>query len=110
MPEREPITQTMSTSAASRALPELVRKVSRQETRIVVEEEGKPVAALISPRDLARLDRLDAQRKEAAKVFDEIHRRNRDVDPDEVERDVAEALTEVRAEERERKRHERAHW
>lgn len=74
----------------------------------MVEEDGKPVAALISPSDLARLDRLDAQRKEAARVFDEIHARNRNVDPDEVERDVAEALAEVRAQERERKRREQA--
>jgi prevent-host-death family protein len=108
MHEQEPMTQTMSTSAASRALPELVQKVSRQETRVVVQEDGKPVAALISADDLARLNELDAQRKRAGSVFDEIHARNAHVDPEEVDRDVAEALADVRAQERARRERDAA--
>jgi prevent-host-death family protein len=100
MREREPVTQTMSTSAASKALPNLVYQVSRQETRVVVEENGKPVAAIVSTEDLARLTQLDKQRTEEWRVFEEIHGRNRDKDPDDVERDVAEAIAEMREEER----------
>jgi len=36
-------------------------------------------------------------------VIDEIHARNRDKDPEEIERDIAEAIAEVRAEERARR-------
>jgi hypothetical protein len=108
MREREPLTQTMSTSAACRALPELVHMVSRQEMRVVVEENGQPVAAIVSPADLARLTRLDEQRAMEWEVFDEIHALNRDKDPDEVERDVAEAIAEMRMEERHRRKPRRA--
>jgi hypothetical protein len=103
MQEREPMTQTLSTAAASRAFTELVHKVSQHETRVVVEENGKAIAALIAADDLARLNRLDAERERAGSVFDEIHARNAHFDPDEVERDVAQALEEVRAQERARK-------
>jgi prevent-host-death family protein len=94
------MTQVMTIPAASKALPELVQKVSRRQTRVVVEEDGKPLAAIISADDLARLNQLDARREEEWQVFEEIHALNRDKDPDEVDRDVAEAIAEMRQEER----------
>ncbi len=45
-------------------------------------------------------ERTKAERDDPWRVVDEIHARNSDKDPDEVERDVAEALAEVRAEAR----------
>lgn len=97
MREREPMTQTMNTTDASRAFPKLVEQVSKHEARVVVEENGKTVAALVSATDLAQLRRLDAYRADPWSVIDEIHARNRDKNPKEVERDVAKALKEVRA-------------
>lgn len=102
MREREPVTQIMNTSDASRAFPKLVKRVSKHETRVVVEENGKPVAALVSPADLESLRRLDAYREDPWSVIDEIHARTRDMNPEEVERDVAQAIAEVRAEDRRR--------
>jgi prevent-host-death family protein len=100
MSQRRPMTQVMTTSAASKVLPELVQKVSRRDVRVVVEQDGKPLAAIISAYDLARLAQLDARRAEEWQVFVEIHARNSDKDPEEVERDVAEAIAEMRQEER----------
>ena len=80
----------------------LVKRVSKQETRVVVEEDGQPVAALVSPDDLERLKRLDV-REDAWRVVDQIRARNRDRDPEEVERDIAEAIEEMRAEDRARR-------
>jgi prevent-host-death family protein len=100
MPEREPMTQTMNTADASRAFPKLIAQVSRDEARVVVEEHGKPVAALVSPADLEQLRRLDTYRQDPWKVIDEIHAKNRDKNPDEVARDVAAAVSEVRSEDR----------
>ena len=54
------------------------------------------MAAIISASDLERLNQLEAQRDERWRVLDEIHARNQDKTPEEVEQDVAEALTEVR--------------
>ena len=103
MPEREPMTQTMTMIDAQRDFGSLVKRVSKKETRVVVEDEGQPVAALVSPDDLDQLRRLDSYREDPWRVIDEIHARNRDKDPEEVERDVAEALAEVRKEERARR-------
>lgn len=103
MREREPMTQTMKTSDANRAFPDIIKRVSRQETRVVVEENGKPVAAIISAQDLQRFSQLEAQRRERFKVIEEIQARNRDKDPEEVERVVAEEITAMRQERRERR-------
>jgi len=55
-----PPTQTLTTTAAQRAFTRLVQQVAQHETRVLVEEDGTPVAALVSPEDLARLTELDA--------------------------------------------------
>lgn len=103
MRERQPVTQTMTTIDTQRDFGRLVKRVSKNQTRVVVEENGQPVAALVSPDDLDQLRRLDSYREDPWRVIDEIHARNRDKDPEEVERDVAEAIAEVRAEERARR-------
>lgn len=98
MTEREPVTLTTTMNTVQRDLRELVKKVSKRETRVVLEEDGKAVAVLVSTDDLEQLRRLDSYRKDPWKVIDAIHARNLDKDPEEVERDVAEAIAEVRAE------------
>ncbi len=100
MREREPMTQSMNASHVKRQFSELLTKVSHRETRVLIEEAGKPVAGLVSPDDLQRLNQLDAEWEEDWAVFDRIHARNRDKDPEEVERDVAEAIAEIRRKER----------
>ena len=102
MAEREPVTQNMTVSDVQRDLRPLVKKVSKQETRVLVEEDGQPVAALVSPDDLERLKRLDV-REDAWRVVDQIRARNRDKDPEEVERDIAEEIRKIRAEDRARR-------
>jgi len=103
MRKREPMTQTMTLTDSQRDFGSLVKRVSRKESRVVVEDNGQPVAALVSPDDLAQLKRLDTYREDPWRVIDEIHVRNRDKDPEEVERDVAEAIAEMREEERARR-------
>jgi prevent-host-death family protein len=98
MPEHGARTVAIESSEAGEHWSELLRTVVRSEARILVQERGTTVAALVSAGDLERLARLDAEREARWQVVDEIHARNRDKDPDEVERDVAEALAEVRAE------------
>ena len=101
MREREPMTQTMKASQARQEFSQLLNKVFRRQTRVIVEKSGIPVAAIISAEDLERLTQLEAERQARFQVIDEIHARNRDQDPDEVERDVAEEITAMRAERQE---------
>ena len=105
MAEHEPRTQTVDVTDAQRDFKPLVKRVSKLETRVLVEEDGLPVAALVSPSDLDELTLLDGYRRDPWSVVDDIHADNRDKDPDEVERDVAEAIAEVRAEVAERLEH-----
>jgi prevent-host-death family protein len=100
MREREPTTQTVNASRARQEFSQLLNKVFRRETRVIVEKSGIPVAAIISAEDLEWLTRLDAERQARFKVIDELHARNRDQDVDEVERDVAEEIEAMRSEQR----------
>ena len=96
MREREPITQTMKASDTRQNFSEVLNRVFRRETRVLVEKSGIPVAAIISAQDLERLTRLDEQRKQDFAILDEIRAAFRDVPPDEIEREVARAIQEVR--------------
>ena len=52
MPEHDhPLTQTIAASDARQHWSELLNKVFRKETRLIVEKSGVPVAALVSAED-----------------------------------------------------------
>ncbi len=65
-----------------------------------MEKSGIPVAGIVSADDLRRLDRLDRERAERFKVLEEFGEAFKDVPAEELEREVARALAEVRAERR----------
>ena len=98
MREREPMTQTIKSSDARQQWSQLLNKVFRKETRVIVEKSGIPVAAIISAGDLERLNQLEAQRAEHFKIIDEMRAAFADVPDEELEREVDKALTQVRAE------------
>lgn len=78
-------------------------EIARGDVRVVLQRDGKDVVALISAADLERLEYLELLRAQRYKAIEEIQSRNADKDPEEVERDVAEAVAEVRAEARARR-------
>jgi prevent-host-death family protein len=100
MSQRDPATRTVTASEARQQWSALLNTVSRREARVIVEKSGVPVAAIISAEDLDYLARMERQREEDWKLIEEIGARNADKDPEEVERDVAAAIEEVRAEQR----------
>ncbi len=77
---------------------QILNKVFRGETQIVVEKSGIPVAAVISAEDLQRFKQLDKQRQDRFKALDKIREAFQDVSPEELEKQVNKALAEVRAE------------
>jgi hypothetical protein len=79
-------------------LRELLAAAAAREKVVIIHEQGKAVAALISPADLARLRRYDAQREADFAVIERMREAFKDVPDDELEREVAKALAEVRAE------------
>ena len=60
---------------------------------VIVEKQGKPVVAVI---DIDLYERWVSEREARLKVFDEVRSKNRGKTPQEVEKDVAETVTEVR--------------
>lgn len=78
-------------------------------SRIVITRDGAPVAALVTPDDLLRLQNLDEQRRRDFAVLEAFAEGFTDVPQEELEREVAKAVAEARAEIRaEREAAERA--
>ena len=95
---REPMTQTIKASEAREQWSSLLNQVYRGETRIVVERSGIPVAAIVSTADLERLRRFDEARKRDTAILDELQAAFKDAPAEEIEREIAKALAEVRSE------------
>lgn len=103
MREREPMTQTMKASEARQQFSQVLNRVYRGETRVVVEKSGIPVAGIISARDLERFTRLEEQHQKDFAILDEIGEAFKDVPQEEIEREVTKALVAVRQKQRARR-------
>ena len=68
------------------------------ETRVVIEKDGLPVAVLVSPKDLEWIERFETEWEEDFAVFDEMSAAFAGVPAEEIERETAKAVAEVRAE------------
>jgi prevent-host-death family protein len=90
------MTQTINASTARQEWSKILNKVFREETRILVEKSGIPVAAIISAEDLKRLDQLEKERADRFRVLDEIKTAFRDIPGAEIEKETDQALTRVR--------------
>jgi prevent-host-death family protein len=97
MRERNPMTQTMKASDARQRFSDVLNRVYRQETRVVVERSGIPVAAIVSAEDLARLDHYDEERSARFAGLSRISEAFADVPVEELEREVERAISETRA-------------
>lgn len=88
-------------SRSTPSLAELVEEVERTRHSRVIRREDAPVA-LITPIQIRPGDPRAKER--FFQVVDRLQERNRDVDPDEVYRDITEAAEEVRQEEYDKRR------
>ena len=98
MYEAESVTQAMTVSDVQNNWNEVVNAVSRGKKRITLEQAGMPVAALVSAADLERLQQYDVARAERFKVVERMRAAFADVPDEEIEREVAKAIAEVREE------------
>ena len=94
----KPSTQTVAISDIKDTIVHLLDQVARGATRIVVEKGGVPVAAVVSSEDLKHLARLDEQRAERRRVVAAMREPFRGISPEEIERETAKAVAEVREE------------
>lgn len=94
------MTQTLAVSEARQQFSQLLNQVFRREKRVVIEKSGVPVAALVSADDLEQLRRFEEQRREDFTVLDRLREAFSGVSAEEIEREVARAVAEVRTENR----------
>ena len=97
---KEPIEQTMDASAIPESWNDVLERVRRDKIRVVVEQDGVPVAAIVSADDLEWLSQLDAQRADDLRTLQKGWDAFKDEPAEEVEREVAKAIAAVRARER----------
>ncbi len=100
MGEREPVTETVTALEARQQWSQLLNRVFRKETRVIVEKSGIPVAAIVSADDLRQLERLEAERAADFAILDEMQDAFRDIPPEEIEREIARAIGDARAKRR----------
>ena len=98
MREREPVTQTMKLSQARDQFSQVVDKVYRKETRVLVEKSGILVAAIVSAVDLEQLRRIE----EEAKALERMRAAFADVPEEQIVQDVAQVIEQVRHEQRQK--------
>jgi prevent-host-death family protein len=90
------MTQTINASTARQEWSKILNKVFREETRIVVEKSGIPVAAIIPAEDLKRLDQLEKERAARFRILDEVKAAFKDIPEAEIEKETDKALSRVR--------------
>lgn len=94
----QPVLDTMTVSQARQQFSETLNRVYRGEARVVVEKSGIEVGAIISPRDLRDLQHLDRIRAQGWEAVARLRSAFADVPDDELEREIDNAIAEVKAE------------
>jgi len=106
MADRQPTIRKATIAEAEREFRRLAKQVSKGSARILVEDDGTPLAAIVSARDLETLSGIESEHRQDFAVLDEMRAAFRDVPAEEIEREVAKAMAEVREDMRaERKGH-----
>lgn len=90
--------EIMKFTDARQHLSQVVNRVARKETRVLLEKSGVPVAALVSPDDLQRLNEFEARREERFAAMRTFSATFAGVPDDELERELARAQNAARVE------------
>lgn len=98
MDNHEPTTRTMTMAAVEHGLPGLVEAIHRDGTRVILEQDGIPVAALVSIADAARLQQLDRQWDTHTRALERFSAAFADVPTEEAEAEVARIIADIRRE------------
>ena len=97
-PEPSQTVETMPASQARREWAPLLNRVQRDGAPVLIEKNGVPVAALISPRKLDFLLMALKKREEAFQAIAEFQAEFSDVPGEELEREIEKAVAEARVE------------
>ena len=105
MGRQDRATKIIKISALKNSLSRVVNAVSNDESRMLVEKNGVPVAAIVSVSDLRRLVHYERISREPADedpfaVIDRAREAFKDVPPEEIEQETDRIIARIRAENR----------
>ena len=98
------MTKRMSVRDTRANFSDVLSQVYYGQEPVIVERKGRPVAVLISPEQWQQYQ--EQARSRLFEAIDQLQERNRDADPDEVERDVTQVVEEVRRARYEQRQHD----
>ena len=98
------MTRRMTIEEARTRFADLLTFVCNERQPVVLEQEGRPLAVVITPEEFNNSRELAMQHFDAAVA--EIRAANKDVDPDEIMREVTALVEEVRQENYDRRQTE----
>jgi prevent-host-death family protein len=96
------VTKRYSVKDARANFSDVLGTVFYGQEAVIVERNGRPMAVLISPEQWERYQRSTKQ--QFFETVDQLQERNHDIDPVEAEREIAQAVEEVRRERNEQNR------
>jgi hypothetical protein len=96
MSNQATVTRTMTVSDAKNLLSALGNEGSCNRIRVIVEEAGVPIAALVSVDDLVRLQELDRKWEEGTRAIERFSAAFADVSTEEAEAEIARILADLR--------------
>jgi prevent-host-death family protein len=106
MPKTEATTKTTNLSDAANRLADLLGEVGSGKTRVLIEDAGVLVAAIVPVADVARLVQLDRDRAERFTIVDELREAFQGVSAEEIERETDRIIARLRAEDAARRAEE----
>lgn len=94
------MTQTLKASDVRSNWSQLLNKVFRGETEVLVEKSGIPIAAIVSAQDYQKLRQIKQQREKNFAVLDRMRAAFKDQSSAQIQTNVRKAIEEVRRENR----------
>jgi prevent-host-death family protein len=101
---KKPTTETMSVSESRKQYSEILNRVYRDQEQVIIEKNGIPVAAIVPISTVRDAESFASRRTDLQAAFEATRAEFRDIPPDEIEAEIAKAISEVEERRRERDR------
>jgi len=92
------MTKVIQASQVRQEWSTILNTVYKENSQVIVEKSGIPVAAIISPEELKHFNRYKEETRERLKVIEDIRLGFKGVSDEELEQEISKAVTEVRKE------------
>lgn len=95
---KQPTTETMSVSESRKQYSEILNRVFRDDERVVIEKNGIPIAAIVPMSVVHSVEEKEQRRANLLQAWRNAQQGFVGVDEEEAEREIAEALDEIKQE------------